>query len=348
MQQTINIENPTQKQYWIANLRVLATIAVVFIHTAGGALVNFGKIPATTWWYANVISGFGRFTVPVFVMISGALLLGKDIELFAFLKKRFLRVWLPFTVWVIIYIGYHNIFEQNTIGFKNAFLGYLSGGKGQYGHLWFVYMILGLYLFTPIINHFILKATNVEIKYLLILSFVSTSVFLFLHQFLALKIRLDIGNFGGYLCYFVAGYFLNKIHTSLNRFWLGLLFLVGYLITIFGTFWLSNNSGKYAGYFYDYFSFSTVAMSISIFLFFKKAFNQSFLPKIMEPLDRASFGIYLAHLLIINILSRKMAINWAWHPPFIGIVSHACLTILISFIIVWTLSRLPFGKWLVG
>ncbi len=345
------MQQPTiisQKQNWIANLRVLSTIAVVFIHTSGGALFKLGQIPSATWWSANLISGFGRFTVPVFVMISGALLLGKEIELFVFLKKRFLRVWLPFTVWVVVYIGYHNIFEHNPISFKNAFLGYLTGGNGQYGHLWFIYMILGLYLFTPIINYFILKATFLEIQYLLIISFISTSVFLLINQLLGLKLKLDIGNFGGYLGYFVAGYYLNKIDIKLNKYWFLLLFAVGYLVTILGTFWFSTNSGKFLGYFYDYFSLNSVVMSLSIFIFFKMAFNVEFLPKLMEPLDKASFGIYLAHLLIINILSRKMAINWAWYPPYLGIVTHACLTVLISFVLVWSISKLPFGKWLVG
>jgi surface polysaccharide O-acyltransferase-like enzyme len=341
------IIQPT-KQFWISNLRILATISVVFIHTSGGALFKFGKIANETWWAANIINGFGRFTVPVFVMISGALLLGKEIELFSFLQKRFLRIWVPFTVWVVIYIAYHNIFEHNPINIKNAFLGYLTGGNGQYGHLWFVYMILGLYLFTPIINYFIQKATETEIVYLLIICFISTTIFQLFKELLKLNIKLDIGNFGGYLGYYVAGYYLKNKCFNINKYWFLFMFIFAYLATILGSYWLSSQSGKFTKYFYDYFSPNSVLMTLSIFMLFKETFKKEFLPKIMGPVDKASFGIYLAHLLIINILSRKFAINWAWHPPIIGIITHASLAFIISFILVWILGKLPFGKWLIG
>ena len=145
------------KYYWITNLRVLATIIVVVIHTSGGVLFHYNTIPHSSWWIGNVISNFGRFSVPVFVMISGALLLGREIDLFPFLQKRFVRVWIPFTIWVIIYVFYHNIFERNPYSFSKAFVDYLTMGGGLYGHLWFIYMILGLYLLTPFINYFLLK-----------------------------------------------------------------------------------------------------------------------------------------------------------------------------------------------
>ncbi len=334
--------------YWISNLRILATISVVFIHTSGGALFKFGKIANDTWWMANAINGFGRFTVPVFVMISGALLLGKEMELFGFLQKRFMRVWVPFTVWVVIYIAYHNIFEHKPIGISRAFSEYFTGGNSQYGHLWFIYMILGLYLFTPIINQFVQKASETEILYLLIICFTGTTIFQLFSTFFKINIRLDIGNFGGYLGYFVAGYYLKNKHFKFNKYWFLILFIFGYLITILGSYWISNTEGKFAKYFYEYFSPNSVLMSFSIFLFFREVLNQDFLPKILGPLDKASFGIYLAHLLIINILSRKFAINWAWNPPFMGIIIHASLALIISFCLVWTLGKLPFGKWLVG
>ncbi|MES2797686.1 MAG: acyltransferase family protein [Bacteroidota bacterium] len=336
------------KQYWISNLRVFATICVVFIHTSGGALFRFGKISAETWWSANLINGFGRFTVPVFVMISGALLLGKEIEIWSFLQKRLLRVWVPFTIWVVIYIAYHNIFEHHPISLKRAFSDYLIGGNGQYGHLWFIYMILGLYLFTPVLNYFIVKATEVEIIYLLLICFLSTTVFQFAKEFFKLPISLDLSNFGSYLGYFVAGYYLKNKTFSFNKYWYLLGFLMGYTATLYGTYWLSGQHGKYTRYFYDYFSPNSVLMSLSIFLFFKEMLNKDLVPKVIETLDRTSFGIYLVHLLIINILSRKFAINWAWHPPIWGIVTHASLTLIISFILIWIISKLPFGNWVVG
>jgi surface polysaccharide O-acyltransferase-like enzyme len=338
----------TEKLYWISNLRVLATICVVFIHTSGGALIKFGKIDASTWWAANLISGLGRFTVPVFVMISGALLLGKELELFGFLQKRILKVWVPFSIWVVIYVAYHNIFEQNPISLTKAIQGYFTGGNGQYGHLWFVYMILGLYLFTPIINYFVLKAAESEIIYFLGICFLSTTIFMIFETFFKIKISFDLSNFGSYIGYFVAGYYLKNKAFTIQKYWYLFTFGIGYAITLYGTYWLSSEYKIYANYFYNYFSPNSVLMSLSIFMFFKEALNKNIFPIIIEQLDRSSFGIYLSHLLIINILSRKFAINWAWHTPFLGIFAHGFLCLAISFALVWVLAKLPFGKWLVG
>ncbi|MBC7406854.1 MAG: acyltransferase family protein [Arcicella sp.] len=336
------------KLYWITNLRVLATIFVVIIHTSGGILFHYNNIPHSSWWIGNIVSSFGRFAVPVFVMISGALLLGKEIELFAFLQKRFIRVWIPFTIWVIIYVLYHNIFENNSHSFSKALIDYLTMGGSLYGHLWFIYMILGLYLLTPFINHFLSKATNQEVNFFLLLCFISCSIFPLINKFLGIQIKLDLQNFGGYIGYFVAGYVLKNREINWNK-WLYVTgFLVGYGIALFGNYWLILSKGKLDDYFYQYLTPNIILMSLSIFLFFKDVLNKEFYPSIMNNLDKASFGIYLSHYLIITILSHKLKINWLWNPPIIGILTHAGLTLIISFLLIWTLNKLPKSHWITG
>jgi surface polysaccharide O-acyltransferase-like enzyme len=336
------------KLYWISNLRVFATIMVVFIHTSGGALFSFHKISHHWWWVANAVSGLGRFTVPVFVMISGALLLGKEIDLYTFLKKRFLRVWIPFTVWTVIYVLYHNFFERNPIHFQKAFINYLTGTGGLYGHLWFVYMILGLYLVAPFVNKWVTYTSGQEITFFLFICFISTTVFQFIKHFYKIDVRFDLTNFGSYIGYFVAGFALKNRSFNLNKWWYLVFFLIAYGITLYATYYYSVQNGKYYGYFYDYFSPNSVLMTLAIFMFFKECLNIDFAPNIIGSLDKASFGIYLAHLLIINILSRKFGINWAWHQPIIGIFAHAVFTLVISFCLIWLISKLPKSEWLVG
>jgi surface polysaccharide O-acyltransferase-like enzyme len=336
------------KLYWISNLRVLATIMVILIHTSGGGLFHFTDVPSEWWWASNIINGFGRFTVPVFVMISGALLLGRDIELYSFLQKRFLRVWIPFTVWAVIYVIYHNYFEDGTISFKQGFIEYLSGGGGRYGHLWFVYMILGLYLITPFVNHWLSKANEREVNFFLILCFIGCCIFPLIKKILAIEIKLDLQNFGGYIGYFVAGYVLKNRTLSINKWWYLLAFFVGYFITISGNYYLTKSLGKYDALFYDYLSPNSILMSLSIFMFFKEALNKEFLPALMNPLDACSFGIYLCHLQIINVLSRKFGINWIWHPPFTGIFVQAGITLAVAFVFIWLISKLPKSQWITG
>ena len=341
------IKNLMPKLYWISNLRVFATIMVVLIHTSGGALFHFKDMPQS-WWAGNIVGGFGRFAVPVFVMISGALLLGKEIEFFSFIQKRFLRVWVPFTLWVIIYVLYHNYFETKPYSFQTALTQYFTGGNYLYGHLWFVYMILGLYLITPFLNNWLLKSNESQINILLGFLFTISCGIHLIKRPLGIHIPNDLQNFGGYIGYFVAGYVLKNKQFNINKLWYLFVFTIGYLMLIFGSFYLVENTGKFDLFFYDYFSPSVFLMSISIFMFFKETFNHEFLPQLMNPLDKFSFGIYLCHLQIITILSRKFGLNWAWHTPIIGIFAHAGLTLIIAFFLIWGLSKLPKSQWLIG
>ena len=75
------------KKEWISLLRVIATIAVVILHVASPILNQYNDIMISYWHVGNVYDSMVRFSVPLFFMVSGVLLLNKDYELLVFLKK---------------------------------------------------------------------------------------------------------------------------------------------------------------------------------------------------------------------------------------------------------------------
>lgn len=77
------------KLFWLDNIRAVSTIAVVILHVAAPILYKYGEITEENWNIGNFYDGMVRFCVPVFFMLSGALLLSKDYELSYFLKKDF-------------------------------------------------------------------------------------------------------------------------------------------------------------------------------------------------------------------------------------------------------------------
>src|ERR1700743_2355755 len=95
----------TENIDWISNLRLIALYAVIVLHCTAPVL-RFDKVPLADWWVADFYKGLVRFAVPVFVMITGALLLHKKYEIGNFLKKRLLRVVVPFLFWSLVYIWY--------------------------------------------------------------------------------------------------------------------------------------------------------------------------------------------------------------------------------------------------
>ena len=66
------------KKEWISNSRVLATVCVVLLHVASSVLYKYNQVPNSHWWIGNVYDSFVRFSVPLFLMITGALLLGRQ------------------------------------------------------------------------------------------------------------------------------------------------------------------------------------------------------------------------------------------------------------------------------
>jgi surface polysaccharide O-acyltransferase-like enzyme len=353
------------KKYWVTNLRVLATLTVILLHVAALGSLPVKKIPYTDWWICHIINVFGRFAVPVFVMLSGYLLIGKYDELSSFLKKRFLRIFVPFLIWSLIYIITWNIWlnfkgsanEQASWTIIDFVKKILTGSGGGAAHLWFVYMLLGIYAFTPVISRWIKGTENSplpetrrnEVLYFLFLWVVSNVVYTLVNKWFVFEIKFDIRYFTGFIGYFVLGYWLGNTGAKLSKTTLILLFLVSWVLTAYISYAVSWQAGEYAFDYTDYLSLPVMGMSIIIFLFFQKACDVDFLPKIMTELDKTSYGVYLVHALILRILSRGFQINYTWIHPLVGITAHFLLTAVISYLIVKIISKIPkVGSWIVG
>lgn len=155
------------KKEWIVFIRVIATFSVIILHVSAEIPTLYNKVSNTTWFIGNFFDSLVRCCVPLFLMISGALLLGKGIDKFDFLRKRFLRVLLPFLFWSSIYI-FSNIFFKILHHEDFNLLEYISNSihYGSANHMWFVYMILGIYLFIPILNKWIINSNKKEINFI--------------------------------------------------------------------------------------------------------------------------------------------------------------------------------------
>ena len=94
---------------WISNLRFVALLGVIILHTSAVLLAQFGKVPLADWLTADVYNALVRFSVPVFVMITGALNLATDYKPADFLKKRLVRIVIPFLFWSLVYVGYSSV-----------------------------------------------------------------------------------------------------------------------------------------------------------------------------------------------------------------------------------------------
>ncbi len=138
-----------EKLIWLNNLRVISTIAVIVIHISFPITNHYGKTSEIIWNIGNLYNSISRFCVPIFFMISGALLLKQDYKLSYFLKKRFWRIIPPLIFWSLIYIfcDYFLVGEKSFTLIESIKLVIAKIFHISQFHLWFVYTLLGLYLF---------------------------------------------------------------------------------------------------------------------------------------------------------------------------------------------------------
>jgi surface polysaccharide O-acyltransferase-like enzyme len=94
------------RSLWIDNARVIATLAVIIVHVATPGVVTDYKTAIdlrSGWSIANAYDSISRFCVPVFVMLTGALLVPQTISLRDFINKRFKRLLMPFLFWSVVF-----------------------------------------------------------------------------------------------------------------------------------------------------------------------------------------------------------------------------------------------------
>src|SRR5665647_295484 len=160
-------------------LRALAVFAVIILHIASDYVEHYGEISNSDWWAANIYNGLVRFCVPMFVVLSGAFLLRKDriITTKELLLKRLPKLVIPLIAWSIIYILFKTIDYKeplSSINIPDQLKTFYQEPVAY--HLWFLYMMIGVYLAWPVINVYIKAATEKNILYFLTLWFIVNSV----------------------------------------------------------------------------------------------------------------------------------------------------------------------------
>ena len=144
------------KIYWIDNLRGIACLMVVMIHTTTWYVTNAHSVSPVTWDIANVLNSASRVSVPLFFMISGYLFFGER----SAQPRHFLRIGLCLFFYSAIALLYIALFT--SINVELALKNLLQ--KPVFYHLWFFFAIAVIYLVSPLI-----QVKNVGGKMLLVL-----------------------------------------------------------------------------------------------------------------------------------------------------------------------------------
>ncbi len=332
-------------------LRILATIAVVTVHIcAGFVLTNYNDSPAR-WLAGNFYESISRWCVPIFIMISGALMLSDSRESTyrTFFAKRASKVFVPLLGWSAIYYLYY-VFQDRYPADMLDFITRFSANDISI-HLWFIYMLLGMYMITPLLKLLLKNAQKKDVTYFLALwLYISVAVRLLKH-YVGFSFEIELYFATSYIGYYVLGYYLITYEiSSLMR----KLAYAGIFVGIAGTFFLTYSftmqaNGEFRAFWYDYHSPTVLLSSIGIFVFLKhlpisEGSIKHFIPAII---NKTNFGIYLVHYLVIRILSTFTPFLWLDMNAYLEIPYKVLLTLIISIITVLVMRKIPLVKKLV-
>ena len=352
MNQPIAINTTRKHVVWLDVVRLVAMFTIVCCHSADPFNFYPGEPPANIdeikFWGA-AYGAFLRPCVPLFVMITGALLLPVRGEISAFYKKRISRVFWPFLIWSVIY----NLFPWFTglLGLNpeiildffpysgeeaarqslNVSLGYIAEMPLNFSlldvHMWYIYLLIGLYLYLPIFSAWVEKASE-KAKLWFLVAWGITSL-------------LPYYYFAGFNGYLLLGHYLRNHDWSWSKI-LSVcipMFLAGYMVTFFGfrhMTALPQCTDEMLELFFTYNSLNVIMMTIPFFLIAKKVKVRSeLIQRMLANLTVCGFGIYMIHYFFTGpgvVLMRNIGVPVPLQIPAAAIVAFGVSWLLVVFI----------------
>lgn len=331
-----------KRLFWADLVRVVAIYLVVLIHN-----LQFPQKIDQSSLITFIAQAISRTSIPLFIMLSGSLLIGKKESYVIFFKKRILKVVIPWLVWTVFFMTWEIIFDHKNINsikdLKYFFeLTFMTS-------LWFLPLIACIYLLTPLFRKFVEASSKKDRIYLVLIMFIFSSILPFFHN--GPTFPLDSGGIFTkafqYSSYFLAGYIAVKDKFLLrNKKIAYILFALGLALTIFETMTI-----KPVEQVYSYLSPNIVILTISLFYIIFTLFEERKISKklrfLFEKISIASLGIYILHQPLMQILNPYLlpfkkfleGINIA----FEGIVM-AFIYFSLTSVIVILLQKTPIKK----
>lgn len=353
-------------------VRVFACFLVMLVHAsenfygAEGSTDMAGPqsylaTEADRLWVA-VYDGFSRMSVPLFMIVSAFLLVPmKDGQSMGqFYRRRFLRVLPPMVVFMLLYSTLPLLWGQidnrtSLTDLSRIVLNFPTLA----GHLWFMYPLIGLYLFIPVISPWLRRATARE-ELAFICLFVLSTCIPYLNRWCGevwgqcfWNEYHMLWNFSGYLGYLVLAHYI-RVHLTWSRaqkFWCGLAaMVVGAVLTIM-SFYVQATPGvvhetPVIEIGWAFCTINCVILSAGTFLLFTCIESKS-VPWLVGELSRLSYGMYLMHIFFLGLWVTVFKTSLAL-PTVAAIPCIAVSTFVSCFVASKIISLVPGSKWVIG
>lgn len=331
---------------WVDVLRTLAIFAVLVQHAASYYFEG-GYGEATI---VHILNNVSRFHVPSFLMITGTLLLGREISIKDIWTKYMKRIAIAFFAWSILYTGYNTYFRVGHMGVTEILkcaIGDIAAGGTRV--LWYPVMLAGLYAVVPVLSTWLKNASMREQRYALVVLLMVTSVLptLVMIDPVNTVIGLDLQRIsmvfpGVLMFYFIAGYVLVKTPGLKDSNKLKFLAVTIVVISVVIVVVYSVCAKKSA----DLSFLPIVSLTLGVFcLAYNRGGYGNLFKAVVNKTAECAFGVYLVHRFVQYGMqfSGVEAVLFSLQPG-IGVILYSIVVFLISWAIVAVLRMSRVGR----
>ena len=314
-------------------IKVLACIGVVLLHTT---MVGFKE--TGSWNLLAYLYYLGTYSIPLFFMVNGYLLLGKKEITYPYILQKVKWILTIVSSWTIIVWLFKRDFTVNPI---KKIIGSLLQ-KGYFSQFWFFGALILIYLCLPILRKFL----NSKRSYLYILSslvaiglvFELTNIVLQmpLQSYLIQTFRLWTWFFYYILGGLVAQFDKDIVKKGFKK-WMEVVSVLLLLISPVILFFLAKTiyHNFFAEYFYDIL-FVKVS-SLGIFLTILTLDLKKKRSEWIVSLSNQTMGVFIIHTYVMKIWERLIGFSFTG-----AYLLFPIFTLVVSFLIVGMLMKIPY------
>lgn len=336
--------NKSKKRTYLEILRIIAAFFVIVNHTINSVFL-YSNISKT--WYVSAFYLFAsKIAVPVFLMISGALLLSKKDSP----KKYFTRVTrLAVVIILFTIINYIYIYHKQNMSLSSFIISLFNSVTNAY---WYLYLYFGILIMLPILQKIALVLSKGELQLFLFISLVIGGGIPLLEIFTNISVQPDFLSvlFSPYLGIMFLGHYIEKylnVTKPLALFSL-LVFLVLTVLQVLLTKHLHTlDPNNYLQL--DNRTLLTITTSSAcVYIFVKYIFTSvklsSTLDKTINYIGSLTFGIYLFGDMFIRILSPLYSSMTSYMHIMLAVFLFEIGVFLCGAICTAILKKIPYIK----
>ena len=337
-----------QRRVYLDLINSVAIMWVVLLHVR---FITPDNPSSSAWWVENILSGFGVAAVPLFFMATGINLLDFTCResIGTFYRKRFTKILIPMILWAQVYLFVHMWTGSTPFPGVHEILRTLVAPSSEAATFWYLEALVGVYLVLPIFSYAIRGAQTEQTTtartgffwLMAALGLVLPIITQAIHLIYPHVLPEFVAPITGYLGFCLLGYAL--ANTEFSRAWRIVIYLLGIVGLggfIFGSAYLIEHRPTFVPLVHGYLAVPAILWASAVLVFCKYSRIGQASPTVQNILKRLAaltFGVYLVHLLIIQILQ---AVNFSltkvqWEVPY------ALFVWALSAVIVWMLRLIP-------